>query len=37
MTTDVLYMGGLVFPVMLVLSYYIQKRYDVLVKKIGLI
>jgi len=29
-----LYMGGLVFPVMLVLSYYIQKRYDVLVKKI---
>ena len=30
-----LYMGGLVFPVMLVLSYYIQKGYDTMIKKIG--
>ena len=29
-----LYMGGLIFPIMLVISYYIQRRYDVLVKKI---
>lgn len=30
-----LYMGALVFPVMLVLSYYIQKGYDTMIKKIG--
>ena len=30
-----LYMGGLVFPVMLVLSFYIQKGYDMMIKKIG--
>ena len=30
-----LYMGGLIFPVMLVLSYYIQKEYDTMIKKIG--
>lgn len=29
-----LYMGALVFPVMIVLSYYIQRYYDLLIKKV---
>ncbi len=28
-----LYMAGVVFPVMLVLSYYIQKGYDLIIEK----
>lgn len=30
-----IYMGGIVFPVMLILSYYIQKSYDTIVEKIN--